>query len=205
MSNPSSGGQFRGIHRVESQGARDERKKLSRLGNMAGIRAPGDRKEMETGYRKAIELLQGELQVNPRSGELYSYLAHYQAPLGDRAEAIANMKKAIEIESSNPVLWHRSAETWISLGDEEEAIRALRSAVNYGFRLNTLPPSSRLYSMRDRICYTARDPPRTRCRSPAHPVRFLLPLVPMGDTLINHGTRKLSTNLHFEGKKAEGF
>lgn len=121
-------------------------------GNMAAAyERLGDRKEMETGYRKAIELLQGELQVNPRSGELYSYLAHYQAPLGDRAEAIANMKKAIEIESSNPVLWHRNAETWISLGDEEEAIRALRSAVNYGFRLNTLPPSSRLYSMRDRI------------------------------------------------------
>ncbi len=121
-------------------------------GNLAaGHERLGERKEMEAGYRKAISLLEQEVKVNPRSGELFSYLAHYQAPLGENTKAIANMRKAADLDPSNPELWRRNAETWISLSNEEEAIRALREAVRYGFRLETLSPSSRLYPLRERI------------------------------------------------------
>ena len=111
----------------------------------------GERKEMERAYRNAIALVQQELKVNPNSGDLFSYLAHYQAPLGERQNAIANMRKAVEIDSSEPELWHRNAETWFSLGNEEESVRALREAVRLGLRLETLAPTSRLYSLRNRI------------------------------------------------------
>ncbi len=121
-------------------------------GNMAAAyERLGERKEMEAGYRKAIGLIEAELRVNPHAGELFSYLAHYQAPLGEKDKAIANMKKALETDASDPELWYRNAETWISLGNKEEAIQALRSAVHYGFRVSTLSPSSRLYALRDRI------------------------------------------------------
>lgn len=121
-------------------------------GNLAAAHERlGERKEMEAGYRKAIELVKEELKVNPHSGDLLSYLAHYQAPLGENANAIANLRKASEYDPSNPELWHRNAETWFSLGNEEESIRALREAVRYGFRLETLSPSSRLYPLRKRI------------------------------------------------------
>ncbi|MDZ7637823.1 MAG: protein kinase [Bryobacterales bacterium] len=107
--------------------------------------------EMAAAYRKALALVGDEMKVNPQSGDLHSYQAHFQAPLGMRAEAIANMRTAEELEPSNPGLWHRNAETWISLGDEQSALRALRSAVRNGLRLDTLAPNSRLLPLRNRL------------------------------------------------------
>lgn len=121
-------------------------------GNLAAAHERlGERREMETAYRNAIALVRQELKVNPRSGELFSYLAHYQAPLGERENAITNMRNAVENDASDPELWHRNAETWFSLGNEEESVKALREAVRLGFRLETLAPTSRLYPLRNRI------------------------------------------------------
>lgn len=121
-------------------------------GNMAAAYEQLNKpREAKRAYRQAVALVEEELAVNPRSGSLLSFLAHYQAPLGMRKEAIANMRSSADLEPRSPELWLRNAETWAILGDEREALESLRKAVSLGLDPKQVPPKSRLAPLKNRL------------------------------------------------------
>ena len=111
----------------------------------------GKQAEAEAAYRRASELVKNELQVNPTSGALFSYLAHYQAGLKLRDDAVANIHKSETYEPKDPDVYSRNAETWMDLGDEGRAEAALRKATENGFKVEALSKTSKLFPIVQRI------------------------------------------------------
>jgi Flp pilus assembly protein TadD len=101
--------------------------------------------------RRAIALVRDEMKVNPKSGLLHSHLAHYLAPLGKRSEAIDAMSQSQILSPTDPDIWYRNAETWAYLGDEEQALHAMREAVKHGFRVRSIPSNSRMAPILKRL------------------------------------------------------
>jgi tetratricopeptide (TPR) repeat protein len=95
--------------------------------------APGHRNEAAAAYKKAIELNQAKLQVNPRDTEALGYVAIYYAMLGDRKAALENLRAALALDGGNAEMLFDAAAVHNQLGDDSEALSWLEKAIGAGF------------------------------------------------------------------------
>lgn len=95
--------------------------------------APGERAKAPAAYEKAIKLAQAQLAVNPKQPILLSYLATYQAMLGERGAAIASLDQAFRPAPKDPELMYNGALVYQQLGEKTHALDWLAKAVAAGY------------------------------------------------------------------------
>ncbi|SPE43599.1 putative Serine/threonine protein kinase with TPR repeats [Candidatus Sulfopaludibacter sp. SbA3] len=98
-------------------------------------------------YRHAIELIQREITVNPRDGELHSQVATWWAAMGRRKEAISEIGKAIQLAPFDGDVQFHAALVYEQAGQRDRALRAVQAALKAGYTSNEFskaPPLQRL-------------------------------------------------------------
>jgi serine/threonine-protein kinase len=93
-------------------------------------------------YRRAIELLEGEVRTNSRDARLRARLAMYYASVyalggsqrqpGDRRRALEEMANSLMLDSSSAYVQFRAALVYEQVGDRERALKALQLALDAG-------------------------------------------------------------------------
>jgi tetratricopeptide (TPR) repeat protein/TolB-like protein len=95
--------------------------------------APGERTKAPAAYQKAVTLAREQLAVNPKDHLLLSYVATYQAMLGDRSAALASIEEAFRPAPTDPELMFNAALVYIQVGDHARALDWLAKAVAAGY------------------------------------------------------------------------
>jgi tetratricopeptide (TPR) repeat protein len=84
-------------------------------------------------YRNAIKLADERLEVNPSDAKTMGLVAHYQASVGDREQALQNIARARALAPSNLYVHYNAATAFCALGDREQAALALEQAFEMGY------------------------------------------------------------------------
>jgi serine/threonine-protein kinase len=101
------------------------------LGDVYGCDPNGKGKAAEA-YRRAVQLGEGRLSVNPNDAEALGRVALYLARLGDRNDALAKIRRALQLApASRSVAWH-AALTYELVNHREQALQSVRAALLAG-------------------------------------------------------------------------
>ena len=111
----------------------------------------GDEAKARAPLEAAIRLVEGELRVNPKRAELYTYKALYLAGLGRKEEVGGLLRRALELAPDNVDIMIRAAETEASVGNDQNAIALLRKIGAKGFPLARLKVSVPLRPLLSRV------------------------------------------------------
>ena len=104
------------------------------LGNLAdSYRWSGHSDQAAAAYSKAISLAFQELQVNPRSATIMGDLGLLYAKKGDAANALQYTHQARAISPDDVQLMYSEAQVKTLIGKPEEALTALRQALDKGY------------------------------------------------------------------------
>lgn len=104
-------------------------------GNLADAlyQLPTGRPEAQDRYRKAIQLAERELGVNPSDATDWAQLAYYYSRIGDAAHARRYSERALELGTDVVYVHYYRALIAMSGGNTSGALDALRRAVDLGF------------------------------------------------------------------------
>jgi len=83
--------------------------------------------------RKAVELAEGELKVNPHDPDALSALANYYSMLGNRAPAMARLELALQYGHNDKDILIDAASVYNHLGESGLAVEWLAKAVQAGY------------------------------------------------------------------------
>lgn len=100
--------------------------------------SPDRRPESGAAYKRAIELAQGRLQINPKDATTRAFNAGYYAMLGDRQAATAQLDQALNQSPSDPDVLFRAALVYNQLGDQTQTLDWLKKAVAANFSRTTV-------------------------------------------------------------------
>jgi serine/threonine-protein kinase len=95
---------------------------------------PGGRERSREPYRKAVELAEERLTVNPEAPEILGELGKYHAMLGNREEAIACVVRAEKMAHSNPDIEFNAAIVYAQFGEPQIALDWLERSVENGMQ-----------------------------------------------------------------------
>ncbi|MGE5798024.1 MAG: tetratricopeptide repeat protein, partial [Ignavibacteria bacterium] len=94
---------------------------------------PKKLKESLSAYKKAIDLAEDKLIINPHDPEVTSNLASYYADIGDTSKAMNLLKTSIKIAPDNVMVMYRAAAVYENLGDRDKAISWINKALQNGY------------------------------------------------------------------------
>ena len=103
-------------------------------------------------YRRAIELGEQTLGINPRDARVRARLATYWAALGEKQKSLEEIDGALKIDRSGFVQY-RAALVWEQAGFRDRALRAVQSAVELGYSLMEIQNAVPLKALRDDARY----------------------------------------------------
>jgi len=83
--------------------------------------------------RKAVELAQGDLKVNPHDPDVLSSLASYYSMLGDRKNALLYLAQALQYGHNDKDVLLDAASVYNHLGESSLAIEFLAKMVQAGY------------------------------------------------------------------------
>jgi len=83
--------------------------------------------------RKAIELAEAELKVNPRDPEVLSSTAGYYAELGDRKQTVTYLSQALQYGHNDKDVLLEAASAYNHLGESGLALEFLAKAAQAGY------------------------------------------------------------------------
>lgn len=89
-------------------------------------------------YKRAIELVQEQLAINPDDADDLAYLAVYQTNSGDHAAARIAIDHSLELAPDNPNAHYFHAILEMNSGNDEKALSELAKATNLGYSLKLL-------------------------------------------------------------------
>jgi eukaryotic-like serine/threonine-protein kinase len=96
------------------------------------------RSEATSAYKRAIELAQGRIQVNPKDATARVYVAEYSAMLGDRPTAMRELQRAQELAPTDPDIMFRAALVYNQFGDRTQTLDWLGKTVAAGYSRSTV-------------------------------------------------------------------
>ncbi|MGH8137402.1 MAG: tetratricopeptide repeat protein [Steroidobacteraceae bacterium] len=104
-------------------------------GNLADAlyQIPASKAEAEREYRRAIQLAERELGVNPKEASNWAQLAFYYARVGDGPHARQYSARALQLGSDVVYVHYYRALIAIAGGDSSAALDALSRALDLGF------------------------------------------------------------------------
>lgn len=107
-------------------------------GNLGdAYRYTSDREELAVPmYKNAIKLAMENLAVNPRDPVILVLVAHYHAAVGDRDEALQYQARASALAPDDHFVNYQSAVLLATLGEVDQAMKALESAVRMGYSID---------------------------------------------------------------------
>ena len=93
-----------------------------------------DKKEkaIET-YKRAIEIAEKQLKINPNDAELISNLAAYYADIGNKKNSQSLLEKSLKIAPDDVQVIYRAATTYEQLGSRDKALQWLSLAIRKGY------------------------------------------------------------------------
>ncbi len=117
------------------QGLKIDAKNWRVWGNLGDARywIPQQRARAPEAYRKAIELANIELRVNPKNAEVLGLVASFEAMLGDRQPASAHLDRALAETPRDADLLYRAALVYNHFGETTAALDALGKAAAAGY------------------------------------------------------------------------
>ena len=89
-------------------------------------------------YKRALQLAQAALEVNPNDAEAMSFVAYYQARLGNNNVALEMDAAARDKAPSKMYVYYNSALVHAILGDAERAMDAMERAVELDYQAELL-------------------------------------------------------------------
>jgi serine/threonine protein kinase/tetratricopeptide (TPR) repeat protein len=115
----------------------------------------GRERDAEEQFTVASDLLKEHLTINPANAELLGLLAVCQAKLGQKAEALASIARAITLEPRNTTLMYFQAVVYSLIGDAKRAIEYLGQALAHGYSRPEAARDPDLEALRERADYKA--------------------------------------------------
>ncbi len=124
-------------------------KNYERWGNLgSGYLWTHDSSKAEESYRKAIQLAEARLKVNPRDPELLADLSGYYGMLGERAKAEELFQRALIVDPENSYVMYRAALIYEYWGERERALHWIGKAIEHGYPLAAFQRSPQLKALR---------------------------------------------------------
>jgi tetratricopeptide (TPR) repeat protein len=106
------------------------------VGNLAdAYRWSGLPEKASAAYDKAITLAYKELEVNPRNAAAMANLALYYAKAGKAIRALDFVRRARSIDANNVEYMYTEAVVRALAGQNQDAVKALRLALEKGYAL----------------------------------------------------------------------
>jgi TolB-like protein/Flp pilus assembly protein TadD len=87
----------------------------------------------DAAYRRAIELIEQHLQINSSDAVAIAALAHYQAAIGERDQALENIGLATQLAQKDMFVYYFSATALCALNEPEQALYSIRKALSLGY------------------------------------------------------------------------
>lgn len=91
------------------------------------------RSESAAAYRRAIDLGQAKLQVNPKDAVTRAFVADYFAMVGDKLTATIELDKALKLAPQDPDVLFRASIVYNQLGDDRQTLDWLKKAIAASF------------------------------------------------------------------------
>lgn len=105
-------------------------------------------KQAEEAFRRAVDLAEAGLEIDPSAAELLTVLAWARQMLGDVDEALALIQRALSVAPKNPYSHYYLALVLTMNGDHDAAVRALNQAVELGYPVMMLTAEPYLEPLR---------------------------------------------------------
>ncbi|MBS0578398.1 MAG: tetratricopeptide repeat protein [Proteobacteria bacterium] len=104
-------------------------------GNLADAQwqTEGARAQAQENYRRAAELAQRGLEVNPQDAVSWMQLAYYRTRAGDGTHAERYSARALALAAKDPTVQYYAALIALQHGDRGGALEALARAVEFGY------------------------------------------------------------------------
>jgi serine/threonine protein kinase/Flp pilus assembly protein TadD len=109
----------------------------------------GKQEEAARAYRKAIDVANSKLEVNPRDAFTLAYTSDYYVMLGDKPKAISTLQKALALAPNDADVRFRAAILYNHIGDKEKTLEFLKKASNAGFSQNVIRDTPDFSPLRD--------------------------------------------------------
>jgi len=124
-------------------------KESANWGNLADAYrwTPALREQAPAAFRRAIQLLQQEIKVDPRNPRLHARLAMYHGAIGNRGPALAEIAEALRLDPSQAYVQYRAGLVYEETGDRENALKHIELALRAGeprAEILAAPPLERL-------------------------------------------------------------
>jgi tetratricopeptide (TPR) repeat protein len=100
-------------------------------------------------YRRAIALAEQHLKINPSDAVAIAALAHYQACVGKREEALENVNLAKKLAQKDMYIYYFSATALSALNEQAAALDAVREAISLGYPPHMVEVDAGLSSLKD--------------------------------------------------------
>ncbi len=110
--------------------------------------APGQGEKAPAAYRRAAEMAEAELKVNPNDPGLLIRLADCHAVLGDASAARARATEALELARGDADMMFRAATVYEMLGDRQKALDLLGKALRAGYSVEEVEREPDLAKLR---------------------------------------------------------
>jgi serine/threonine-protein kinase len=94
--------------------------------------APGLKDQAQAAFRRAIELVEQEIMIDPRDARLHARLAMYLASVGDHGRALAEIAEALRLDQAQAYVQYRAALVYEQLGNRDIALRYMELALKSG-------------------------------------------------------------------------
>jgi tetratricopeptide (TPR) repeat protein len=100
--------------------------------------SPARRPEATGTYRRAIELAQVRLQVDPKDATAHAYVAEYSAMVNDKTLALEQIQKALELAPKDSDVMFRAGLVYNQLSDRRKTLDWLKKAVDANYSITVI-------------------------------------------------------------------
>jgi eukaryotic-like serine/threonine-protein kinase len=119
-------------------------------GNLASaLLYGGQRAQAIVAFKKQLELLDQQLQINPQDAERQGDVASCYAILGDKENALAHLSRSLELGHSNKDLLFNAAVVYNDLGETGVALEWLQKALAAGYSASIIRDSPSFDNLRN--------------------------------------------------------
>jgi tetratricopeptide (TPR) repeat protein len=99
---------------------------------------PGKRAEADSATRRAIELAEPLLEVNPRNATLLALLAQYYETINEPHRALRLVERAVELAPDQVEVLFYAAGVYLGMKDQARALDTIRKALEAGLTVEAL-------------------------------------------------------------------
>ena len=129
--------------------------------------APGERDKAAQAYRRAAELAERHLAVNPRDAQALAVLADCRAMLGEGARARQLVERALALAPQDVEVMQAAGAVYEALGDRRRALQWINGAVEKGYAVERIESAPDLAALRADPAYRGGRPGTTESKAEA--------------------------------------